>query len=352
MQESHNIKNRENASAHSRAKAPEFLKRSKKLAMLITYGAIIGSGAGIQAQSSAEDPFAPIKDEEQYQRIVEAREQKIIRECGEATFNQVVKLDSIKSKEERKDKLKYGGHLNLQGFETAPTLDVLSTADESAIQIINDAYNYLPEGMRSKTQEILAVRYQKNQPTYVSYIGKKNQFITEADFDRSTKVMHFYGAASLLTALEYEQTEFHELVHNNDWETNRLMTLLERINLFSAVLDRVDSSDRFKSPEVENIQYTDPQELKYRQAKEYLAVIFAQYLENKKLLPLPDRRIVEYYISVMDSNPDKYKTSISPVGLRYLVIRDLLKKTNDPDSFSKNIKPIIDKADKTNTINY
>lgn len=86
----------------------------------------------------------------------------------------------------------------------------------------------------------------------------------------------------------------HEEAHRKDWETNRALTLEERMTLAQEVIDRVNSPDRFKSAYVEEINNSSKVIQLYDKAVEYYAEITAAYFDSAGfLLPEKDKQIVE-----------------------------------------------------------
>jgi len=111
----------------------------------------------------------------------------------------------------------------------------------------------------------------------------------------------------------------HELAHLNDWDTNKLLTLEERLELLNKVLERLNSEDRYRSPYVESITSDNRQYEKYTKAQEYYAEIMEVYFSSSGPIALPeaDRLIIE---SVMDKLNPQYDSQ-AMVGARLEILK-------------------------------
>lgn len=337
----------------SRAKE-KIAKWGNNLALLFVYGAALGIGAATaEAQTptqnpyaTREDPYAMTRNPQEADELARD-EQNIINKAGQIALDLVVSQPSIRADEERSALLAQPGHLTLQGFETAPDISVLGVERERLEQIVQDAYDYLPEGFRSSTQEVVLVQYRESldEPSQNNKNNATWKYIETGSYNYRTNQESLYGGMYQITAGEAEQTVFHESAHRNDWNTNQLLTVAERISFLSAVLDRINAPNRYKSSEVEHIGNLPPNIIEQKKAVEYWAAIFSQYMENKDLLPMEDQRIVQWVISKVDRNPGRYLTSLSPMRTRYAKIRE--QYAGDPDKLAK-----INKVDKTDRINF
>jgi len=100
---------------------------------------------------------------------------------------------------------------------------------------------------------------------------------------------------------EYLSAVFHESAHLKDWQSNKALTLEERMNLAQEVIDRVNSPDRFRSAYVELINNPDKQKELRIKAEEYYAEITRAYFDRSHFfLPQRDRHIIEQMIHETD----------------------------------------------------
>lgn len=103
----------------------------------------------------------------------------------------------------------------------------------------------------------------------------------------------FHGASLKESAGSNLDTLTHELAHANDWERDNTMTTEQRINLLTAIADRLASESRYQSPYVESITNEDGQLEQYLKAQEYWAEICREYFISPDGLHIDDFTIVD-----------------------------------------------------------
>ncbi len=119
----------------------------------------------------------------------------------------------------------------------------------------------------------------------------------------------------------------HEVGHNNDWETNKDLDIVERMQLLKEVLDRMESKKPFLSAQAElfneqdyyqKIENSDRNKMKYLQAKEYWAEICEHYFGMPEWMQEQypkDYLLVEKYVKKTDPsyNPIEVKSKRSRI---------------------------------------
>ncbi|MDE2018823.1 MAG: hypothetical protein KGJ13_00565 [Patescibacteria group bacterium] len=153
--------------------------------------------------------------------------------------------------------------------------------------------------------DIPMVEYRNEHKTLDSKYGKNLQEKSEiaAQYDRIRNKITVLAGMENESASTVVKDIIHEVAHSKDWESNRLLTKKERIDLLRDVVGRVKSADRYQSSYVESIENGDRREELYLKASEYFAEINAEYFTHNTLLPEGDRRIVERVI--IESKVDK-----------------------------------------------
>lgn len=117
----------------------------------------------------------------------------------------------------------------------------------------------------------------------------------------------------------------HEAGHANDWESNKVLTPKERLNLLINVANRLDDENRFISNYVENkIVTKDPKSRLYVKATEYWAEICGEYFTNGNANLAPeDVALIEGIIKKKDADFDTYKS----INKRALILhKDVYKE--------------------------
>lgn len=99
----------------------------------------------------------------------------------------------------------------------------------------------------------------------------------------------------------------HEIGHANAWDTDKDLTLLQRIQLLEQVLMRVRGMSPMKDEYVDKIEHKDKKLELYNKCTEYWAQICQQYFcspEHLKFMQPDDYKLVDKYVKLSDSRFD------------------------------------------------
>lgn len=167
--------------------------------------------------------------------------------------------------------------------------------------------------------EIKSIFY-SNNPVEMEYYGKKfrgekagaytPKFGSFIAVNADEEEMRHLSKLDLAKSLDFKFG--HEVGHNNDWETNKDLNIIERMELLKEILDRMESDKPFRSAWAElfneqdyyqKIENSDKNKMKYLQAKEYWA------------------EICEHYFGVPEWMREQYPED-------YLLVEEYVKKTD------------------------
>ena len=126
----------------------------------------------------------------------------------------------------------------------------------------------------------------------------------------------------------------HEIAHANDWEVSNDLSFEDRASFLLAIVERVQSEDRFHSTYVESIKNEDKQLELHNKCKEYWAEICEQYFGGSaQNLNYKDVQLIESVVKKEDPNFDPLdaytKRTNSIIAYGY--------KLRDPSSFGEDI---------------
>jgi hypothetical protein len=228
--------------------------------------------------------------------------EKLEREVGLETLERIEELDSIKTDADRAKYIMESdtGHLRVSGFNVlAEKYDGPSNEEmETVIRSLPKMYQIHAPAVRYEDKE-------EKLPERYGLSGKGGKEAAHADplkneivFSAGIRNEYFFTLSTIL----------HEEAHFKDWETNRAMTLDERMKLAQEVIDRVNARDRFLSSYVESIRNPDKQTELGTKAGEYYAEITEAYFmpNSGSLLSQKDRKIVEEVLHQTDSTYKKH----------------------------------------------
>jgi hypothetical protein len=307
------IKNKFNGYLDRLAEYSNIPRKLKKVARLIliaklVVGSITGSVIGTKLGHEIGSAINEIKEtvtETYVEAEIETLSERelelynsIWREVGSGA-DRILLLESIKDPDERKRLEKVD--LRIENFNEMFT--------ELGIQDVemDEVLGTFPIEFLSNMNSISFENIHKKVNTEKYGEAYANEEIAgEADSgDRSVKI--FAGALGNEKIWITNDLIAHELAHLNDWETNKLLTLEERLELFNKILERVDAEDKYQSSYVESITNDNKQYEKHTKAKEYYAEIMEAYfsINGPMSLPEADRAVVKGVIDKLNPQYDE-----------------------------------------------
>jgi hypothetical protein len=95
----------------------------------------------------------------------------------------------------------------------------------------------------------------------------------------------------------------HEAAHQQDWESNHLLTVQERIELLQATVDRLKSPDHYRTAYIEKLE-ADASTPKDVLAREYFAEVMMAHLNGNVFLNDADKALVHQVLDRTDPGLD------------------------------------------------
>lgn len=222
---------------------------------------------------------------------------ELISELGPYEIEQILKTESVKNQEERERVSGLPRNMQINGFEK------FDISNETVEAVVNQT---MPKGFGRNISQISYGDYNASMPLQygVRLMQKTGEAAHASKFDKSIQVTK--GAKGADKKWIVNQLLPHEFFHLQDWNSNSLLTADERIDLLKKIVDRVKSSDRYKSDYVEGIKNADKKKELLTKAAEYFADIGAAFLSPRYLmLPKADRELVQDLIKKIDPNFDR-----------------------------------------------
>lgn len=191
------------------------------------------------------------------------------------------------------------------GFEDA------NINDELIKELLSEDFFFPENWIQGEIKEI----------TYVDKVREKQGGIGIGRYTDTNNAIVFFRQKNTDLSKEareslpwfYKYTFAHESAHANDWETDKDLNIIERAELLSSVLDRLDSDNAYQSPGPERQEgyyknYLDGTRIgKRRAAQEYWAEICKTYFSNPEYLEdnhPKDFKLVDEYVRKQDPNFD------------------------------------------------
>ncbi len=240
----------------------------------------------VYEQPSSIEEEAPGPDIEKEESSVEQMSKKelglynsIWREVG-GNADRALFLESIKTPDERKQL----EEINLRIENFSEMFAELGMQDVEMNEILGTFPIEFLSNMNSISFE--NVHKKMNAKKYGETNAHKEASGEADSNDRSVKI--FAGALEGGKIWITNDLIAHELAHLNDWDTNKLLTLEERLELLNKILERLNSEDRYQSSYVESITNDNKQYEKYSKAQEYYAEIMEVYFSVNGPISLPE----------------------------------------------------------------
>jgi hypothetical protein len=294
----------------------ELTKRNKGITSFILASvmgsAMFGDKIGMEVSSL-------VLSQEEGHKVTQSERQiadKISHEIGPVNMWKIERLNSIKSEAERAQYIEEHDKepLRVSGFDKSGEAGMKSEEVEAIIESLPKAYRF----------DAPAVSYEDKKISMQRVYGKgmaKDGAYAAADADSNKIIFGPMARNDFETSLF---ALFHEEGHLKDWDTDKALTLDERMELVQEVIDRVNASDRYQSPEVEAIESSDEQYSLNYKTKEYWAEITAAYFSpgEYKLLSSKDRNVVEGFIHKTDPHfGDSERTGVTKTLSRIFLRR-------------------------------
>ena len=206
-------------------------------------------------------------------------------------------VQSVANEQEREEVRDLPRNLRINGFEK------FDISNETIKAIIDQT---LPKGFRRNISSVTYRDYAAPlSERYGMNLRQSSQEAARAD-SRDKSIQVIQGAKGTGKSWIANELLIHEIFHLQDWQSNSLLTADERIELLKKVVDRVISSDRYKSSYVEGIKNANKHSELTAKSGEYFAEIGAAYMSSKyKMLPKPDRELIDGFIKKIDPSFDR-----------------------------------------------
>ncbi len=211
----------------------------------------------------------------------------------------ITERDSVASPEERREVAGLPADTKVEGFSE------LGMSDEQIRAIITET---IPKGFLRNIRAITYVDKRVEMPAiYGAKLSKSSEQTGNASSSKKT-IEIVKGAKKETKSWIAHNLIPHEIFHLQDPDSNSLLTVDERIDLYKKVMDRVKSPDRYKSGYVEAISNIDKRVQMERKVGEYFAEIGSVYLSpDYYLLPNADKELIRDLIAKIDPNFNRAK---------------------------------------------
>ncbi len=304
------IKNKFNGYLDKLAEYSGIPRKLKRVARLIAItqlvvgsiiGSVIGTELGNEIGARIEEEITETQVEAEVETLSERELElynSIWREVGSGA-DRMLLLESIKDPDERK-RLE-GIELRIENF--SEMFAELGVQDVEMGKVLGTFPMEFLSNMNSISFE--NIHKEINTEKYGKAYANKEAAGEANSSDRSVKI--FAGALKNEKIWITNDLIAHELAHLNDWDTNKLLTLEERLELFNKILERLNSEDRYQSSYVESITNDNKQYEKYSKAQEYYAEIMEAYFSVNGPMSLPeaDRAIAGGVIKKLNPQYDE-----------------------------------------------
>lgn len=276
-------------------------KTSKTLQALITVLILESAFVGYDISTSLLKPeinlvynAAKLAKNIKYEIKFDKEEKEIMSFLrGKIIQDEIDKICDLKNNEDEKDGEKEKIERKIPLIENIEGLGIKKDDMESILKTFPDSF----------IANINKIQYKAEKAEMSKSYGIKNKSIAEAN--RDTKELVFFESEkefieSIKNYDELSSTIAHEMAHLNDWGLNSILSTKDRLSLYKAIIERVESKDRYNSYYVESISNKDKKIELSLKALEYFAIICNRYFNSPDLLPNKDKKIIEEMIEKTD----------------------------------------------------
>jgi len=310
-----NFESFDNLDLERKSRIERYKRKIKRIAKIGLIVATVGLGGYLakEVHENREDYkkyYETTPDEEK--KKYEALRNVLIEEIGEKNVERMEAADRVGFWERESGE---NGSPEINGFER------IGISDEVLGKIWSDGNGAYPKKWISG--EISRIYFLDREEKLSGKYGEKLAKHQADAATSNTGEVIFYKNKILSnnipkeSLLENIDGSFgHEMGHQNDWETDKDLSLLERAELLKAIIDRMNSDRPFRSIMEEfygsqsyhgSIINEDKKAERYLKAKEYWAQVCEDYFAVPTWLEdnyTEDYRIVDSYIKKVDNSFD------------------------------------------------
>lgn len=220
--------------------------------------------------------------------------ERLNQEVGSNVVWEITRTISVDSQEERHEVVNLPNPTKVERFEES----VLT--NEQVKDIVEKT---IPQGFTRNFSSLVYINRERRVEPNRNALSVNLSGILWGRAFRNSRRIEIYKSASDnegKTGLA-NNTIIHEAMHFQDWFSNKLLTVDEKLELLQKVIDRVVSPDRYKSEYIESIHDLYDRNELYHKAVEYFAEIGAIYFSpNYILLPEKDKELLRDFIKKTD----------------------------------------------------
>ncbi|MES3005096.1 MAG: hypothetical protein V4690_03230 [Patescibacteria group bacterium] len=251
--------------------------------------------------------------------------EEVLRRIEEETgvYFRIRDVNSIATPEERPERIDSMGEIAIEGFED------FEISNETVREILEKT---MPQGF---LRNIRSIKYKDVDLPMPSVYGRNlatssKQAGNASDYRKSITILK--GAKESSKHWIVHHLIPHEVFHLQDADSNFLLTVDERIELYEKLIERVRSTDRFKSGYVEKVDNEDKKTELRVKVSEYFAEIGSVYLSpDYHLLPEADKEIIRSLIEKIDPDFDR----VEALNIRRGLIGEIVPKVIEVKSLEE-----------------